>query len=505
MKKKVAFFSRVSTLDQHSSIENQQKIFDQWLERNKDCEFYELYEDEGVSGAKGYKRKDWLEMLEDGKNGLYDVMVSKSFSRFGRNIVETLTAIKEFRARGIRCVFLEDNLDSDQDMSKFGLFAWLAEEEANKTSQRIKMVWDSFNKQGKIHVTLAPYGYSYDKEVKNFTVNETEREIVENMFNLYLQGYGFNRIAQLLTDNNIPTKKGGKWAGATVRTILTNEFYVGTLIQGKTRTIDATMKENIKIDEENWFRHINNHEAIIGEEIFNKVNNQINSRSRKAKESYTKEHSNSLRNSNKSLFSNLLICGECNGTMTIKRKKRDKYKPYYQCLEYDRLSLKCGHSSNRINEIDLVEYLKEELLDLSDNNFEALKNIKVAKRSDKNLDKLKKELVAIDKKIEEQVTVANNLFTHYTTGKIIELQFTLQNESIKKALTELVKRKEKLQEQIDEDTTHEEEKAVFNGIETLLNKPIEEWNNAELKEVIESIIVYSDNTIKINIKYFNNL
>ena len=92
--KKVAFFSRVSTLDQHTSIENQEKIFTQWLERNPNCIYYKLYEDEGISGAKGYKRKQWLQMPEDGENGLFDVIVCKSFSRFGRNQTETLAAIK---------------------------------------------------------------------------------------------------------------------------------------------------------------------------------------------------------------------------------------------------------------------------------------------------------------------------------------------------------------------------------------------------------------------------
>ena len=182
--KRVAFFSRVSTDLQHMSIENQQKIFNQWLERNRDCIFYKLYEDEGISGAKGYKRIEWLQMLEDGKNGLYDVIVAKSFSRFGRNQTETLSAIKELRAKGIRVVFLEDNLDSEQDMSKFGLFAWLSEQEAQKTSERIKMVWDSYNKEGKIHMCLAPYGYIYDTQIKNFVVNEIERPVIERVFNL---------------------------------------------------------------------------------------------------------------------------------------------------------------------------------------------------------------------------------------------------------------------------------------------------------------------------------
>lgn len=503
MKKKVAFLSRVSTMDQHSSIENQQKIFNQWLEKNSDCKFFKIYEDEGISGSKGYKRAGWLNLIEDGKRGLYDVVVAKSFSRFGRNQTETLQAIKELRAKNVRVVFLEDNLDSVEDMSKFGLFAWLAEQEAQKTSERIKMVWDSFNAQGKVHVCVAPYGYSYDKNRKNFIINEIEKPIVINIFNWYLEGYGFNKISQMLIDQNIYTKRGGKWAGSTIRSMLTNEFYIGVLVQGKSRTLDVTMKESRSIPEEEWYRHNGNHEAIISKNVFRKVNNQIKERSLRAKKSYTKGHSNIKRNSNKSLFSNLLICGECKSTMTIKRKKREKYKPYYQCLKYDRLSLKSGHVSNRIDESFLIETVKEELIDLTENNFEKLKNIQESKVISKNNKKIEKEILAINKKIEDQIKLVNSLLLLYTNGTITEQQFKLQNDNINKGLNNFIERREALEKDLKKEVNNTEKKLVFKGIEAIVNKPVEEWNNSELKEVIECITVYTNGTIDLKVKYFN--
>ncbi len=501
--KRAVEYRRVSTLDQHSSIENQEAIFKQWLEKNTEYEYYKSYEDEGISGAKSYLRVEWLKLIEDGKKGLFNAVVTKSFSRFGRNQRETLDAISQLRANNIRVIFLEDNLDSDKDTSTFGLWAWLAEKEANATSERIKMVWDSFNQEGKVHVTLAPYGYNYDKEIKNFVVNEIESNIVKDIFNMYLNGTGFNSIAQQLIDKNVSTKRGGKWAGATVRGILTNEFYLGTLVQGKSRTLDATMKESRKIDESEWFKHEGNHEALIEKDVFKKVNDQISERSRKAKNVYTKEHSNTSRNSNRSLFSNLLLCGECKSTMTIKRKKKDKYKPFYQCLEYDRLSLRCGHASNRINEDILVEIIKEELTNLSENNFEKLKNINIRKQNSKDNKKMEKEIKAIDKKLNEQIQMSNNLLMFFTQSKITESQFNLQNESISKSISSFMERKNKLEEELKKDTTKEEEQIIFTGIEAILNKPVEEWNNADLKEFIEKITIYIDGIIDIKVKYFN--
>lgn len=502
-KKKVAFLSRVSTMDQHTSIENQKDSMDLWLERNPDCEFYKLYEDEGISGAKGYKREAWLRLIEDGKKGLYDVMVAKSFSRFGRNQTETLQAIKDLRANNIRVVFLEDTLDSQKDTHNFGLFAWLAEQEAQKTSERIKMVWDNFNIQGKVHVTLAPYGYDYNKEIKNFIVNDIEKDVIIKIFNLYLEGNGFNKIAKMLSDENIPTKRGGKWAGATIRTILTNEFYLGTLVQGKSRTLDVTMKESRKIDSSEWYRHEGNHEAIIDRKAFEKVGDLIEERSVKAKSKYTKEHSNIKRNSNKSLFSNLLVCGDCGATMTIKRKKRENYKAYYQCLEYDRISLKSGHNSNRITEDLLIEVIRDELTDLSSNNFTKLKNVKSKKQQENNNKKIEKEITSLNKKIDDQVKLANNLLMFYTQSKITDVQYQLQNESINNGLTQLIDRRTKLENELKQDISKDEEKEIFEGIERILNKKTEDWNNQDLKEFIKNITIYRDGVIKIKVRYFD--
>lgn len=508
--KRVACLSRVSTLDQHSSIDNQQEVFQNWLKRNNGCILHKVYTDEGISGAKGYKRKQWLQMLRDGEKKQFDILLAKSYSRFGRNQRETLDAIAMLRGNGIRVVFLEDNLDSEQDATKFGLFAWLAEQEAQKTSERIKIIWENYNQEGKIHVTLAPYGYDYNKEIKNFTLNPIEAEIIRKIFNLYIQGNGFNKIAKLLKEEGILTKRGGQWAGATVSAILQNDFYLGILTQGKTQTIDVTMDAQKKIPKEEWSRHYENHEAIITKEQFYKVQEEINKRSRKAKTFYTKEHANSkvaaTRQSNSSLFSNLLICGECGARLTIKRKKRMKnYKPHYNCISYDlKGTVECGHSSNLIWEDILTEYLKEKLDRLVANNYKELKQ-KIKERNSTDDNKaLEKELKAIKVKLEQQVNISTALLTNFTNGIIGEMQFKLQNESIEKTLNGLVKRKEELEEVLNsKDNSKDEEKILIGGINELLETDIEHWNNAMMKAIIENITVFIDGTINVNFKYLN--
>ena len=500
--RKVAFLSRVSTLDQHSSIDNQEEVFKNWLKRNSGCILYKIYTDEWISGAKGYKRKQWLNMLEDGKKKKFDILISKSYSRFGRNQRETLDAIAMLRNNGIRIIFLEDNLDSEQDSNKFGLFAWLAEQEAQKTSERIKIVWENYNSEGKVHVTLAPYGYDYNKEIKNFVVNDIEADIVRKIFSLYIKGNGYNKIAKLLTENNIPTKRNGKWAGTTVGNMLKNDFYLGVLTQGKTKTIDVTMDTKKKIPKEEWIKHINNHEAIISKECFESVQYNIKKRSKRIKEFYNET---SIKQSNSSLFSNLLICGECNSRLSIKRKKKlNNYKPFYNCINYELRGIKvCGHRSNFIWEDILINYIKEKLDSIVKNNYKELKN-KIKQKNTCNI-KYEKELKCIENKIKDQINISTRLLCEYTKGNVGEMNYKLQNEKIEKILKHLVNRKEELNSFANSGRKiKQEEKLLIGGINDLLETKTEDWNNAMIKSIIDNIVVYIDGTIEIYFKYLND-
>lgn len=498
--KKVATFSRVSTMDQHTSIENQEKVFLQWFDSHKECILYKAYVDEGISGAKAYKRIKWNQMIRDGLNKDFEILVCKSFSRFGRNQRETLDAISKLRIAGVRIIFLEDNLDSEKDMANFGLMAWLSEKEANSTSERIKMVWDSFNVQGKIHTPIPIYGYDYDKTQKNYFVNKIEALIVKKIFNMYIAGYGYNRICNDLLEKGVATKRGGKWQGNTIAKMIINEFYIGTLVQGKTRTYDATIKGSKKIHSDNWYKHEKNHEAIIDKEIFLKAQKEVDKRSKKAKDSIIKDGKRT-RNSNKNLFSNLLICGECGSRMYAKRIKRQNYRTFYNCLSYERLGTNCGHISNRYNEGDLQIIVKNELEVLSEDNFKVLQNIKYKKKDD--IDNLKKELKMVKLNIDKQITLANGLLLNYTNGLLQQEIYSLQSENINNVLKNLLKQKEEINFKIKESENKVEEKAIFCGIETILNIAIENWNNGMLKEVIEDVTLKIDGTINIKIKYFN--
>ncbi|MCX0392260.1 recombinase family protein [Clostridium perfringens] len=484
---RVAKFVRTSTDLQHKSIENQEEILDRWIKDNK-CILYKTYSDEGISGTKKSKRIQWLQMIEDAKSRKFDIMICKSYSRFGRNQIESLEAIKTLRENNIRIVFLEDGLDSMTDTSRFGLMAWLAEEESKRTSVRIKGVQKHFRECGKIFNCIPPYGYDYDLNNKKFVVNIIEAKVVKEIFKLYIQGNGVNKIAKVLKDENIPTKNGGVWRGNTIKNIILNESYLGTLVQGKSSNVDVTINKREKINADDWIKHYNKHEAIIDKVTFIKANNIFKNNSLKA----YKARNNTKgieRASNSSLFSNLVKCS-CGTSMSIRRKKGRK--PYYNCIDYERIGTACGHSSNSIREDYLIEFIYEEFNELISNNFN---NLNIKNKNDIEI-ALNNELKIINGKIEKQVVLSNNLLNLFSTEVITIKQCKLQNESINNTLEVLMKNKEDVENKI-ENLSKNSTTNFKRTIKDIVKLPIEDWNNSMLKEVIDKIVIDINGTIKI--------
>jgi len=492
---KCAIYARVSTDEQGTSIVNQQEYFKDYISRNN-FEIFDIYSDEAFSGTETTKRLSFQRLLEDGKSKRYDVLLAKSYSRFGRNQRETLTALAELFENGIRIIFVEDGLDSLKDKGMFGLFAWLAEQEARKISARIKMTWDIYNKEGKIHNTSATYGYDYDSSIKNFVVNEKEAETVRLIFDMYLRGEGVKRIALYLNENGICSKRGCKWQPVRIWNIITNEFYLGHLIQGKAKTIDVTIKKLDFVDKSKWIVHRNNHDAIVSDEIFQKAQEECKKRS-----DYLKQF-NRERHSKTHLFSNIIKCKICGSSCAPRKTGKNKLL-YYSCREYEIWGCSCGHRSNRILEQNLIPHIKSGLEMLADNNFKIIRDYYKHNNADNLQKKAKLSISTLDKQIEEQTKLSLSLLNSFTEGILGKNQFKLQNEVIEEKLTSLMQqREEMLHGQSKTAVTVDNEGNVIKAVEVLLGIDSSEWTNEMMKKVIRKINIDTPNKdIEIQFSY----
>jgi len=412
------------------------------------------------------------------------VLLAKSYSRFGRNQRETLTALAELFEHGIRIIFVEDGLDSLRDKGQFGLFAWLAEQEARKISERIKTTWQLYNKQGKIHSTRPTYGYEYNRSIRNFEVNEKEAGVVREIFEMYVRGGSYRGIANYLNGGGIPTKIKGKWGSKAISDIVVNDFYLGVLTLGKQRTVDVTIKKLENVDRGEWYIHKNNHPAIVSEELFQKAQDEHSKR----KKNLSGEKS--MRHSTKHLFSNITKCGICGASATSHRASSDR-KMAYVCSAYQNWGAKGGgHKRNGILEEILICHVRAGLEILAKDNFKKTRDFFAQKTANSLQQKAKLSIASLDEKIEEQTKLSLSLLNAFSEGILGKNQFKLQNAVIEEKLSSLMQqREERIFEQNKIIVPVDKQAETIKDIKTMLETDTTLWTNKMLKTVIQKIIL----------------
>ncbi|MBE6158434.1 MAG: recombinase family protein [Firmicutes bacterium] len=332
MKRKVAIYARVSTEHeaQLSALDNQVQYYDNILAMHPDWELYKRYIDEGITGTSVKKRRNFLRMIEDAKNGCFDLIVTREVSRFARNTVDTLQETRKLKRIGVEVYFTEDNIwtfkDDDGEL-KLTIMATLAQNESKKTSQRVKAGQKISFENGVVYGTGNILGY--DRVGNEMVINPEQAEVVKFIFESFLKGNGTTKIKYELESKGILTATGlSRWSAATITRILQNPFYCGTMVYRKYYVPDfleqKARKNNGEVEQ---VVVEGNHEKIISKEDFQKVQDII------------KEHSKHITQTNKrgtaiatNVWSKKLVC-ECGSTFN--RRTYHKYDGIitycYQC------------------------------------------------------------------------------------------------------------------------------------------------------------------------------
>ena len=231
--RKVAIYARVSTEHeaQLSALENQVQYYDDLIDRHPDWVLYRRYIDEGITGTSIAKRKNFVRMMEDAKDGHFDLIVTREVSRFARNTVDTLQQTRLLKRMGIEVYFTEDGIwtmnDEDGEL-RLAIMATLAQNESKKTSMRVKAGQMVSFQNGVVYGTGNVLGY--DKVGPEYVINEEQAETVRRIFDLYLAGNGYHKIMKQLEKEGRRTAMGKTmWHYATVGHILKNRLYCGEL------------------------------------------------------------------------------------------------------------------------------------------------------------------------------------------------------------------------------------------------------------------------------------
>ena len=277
LKRKVAAYARVSTdlLDQKNSFNAQKEEYETRISKNPDWEFVGLYADEGISGTSTKNRKEFKQMIDDATHGKIDLILVKSISRFARNTVDCLQTVRDLRKANVEVWFDKESISTNDKKVDIMLtmFASFAQEESKSISENVK--WGVRKRmakgQRKMH-TATTLGYVTAPDGK-VVVDESEREIVKEVFNLYLCGYSMYNIANIMTGRNIPTGTGNRvWQTGDVLRILNSEKYIGEFVMQKTVVQDfLDHKAYVNDGLEEKYILENHHEPIISKEQFELV------------------------------------------------------------------------------------------------------------------------------------------------------------------------------------------------------------------------------------------
>ena len=502
---RVAAYCRVSTdkLDQANSLESQQRYFNEYIARNPLWELYEIYVDEGITGTNTFKREDFNRMIKDGKDGKFDLIITKEVSRFARNLLDSIAYTRELREYGIRLIFLNDNIDTDQPDHEFRLamMASLAQEESRKTSERVKWGQRRRMEQG---VVFGRDMLGYDVRDGKLIVNEEGAEIVRRIYHKYLdEGKGCHVIANELREAGIKTSRFMKeWSYTVILRVLKNEKYCGDLVQQKTYTQSyLSHKKKANKGELDYVVIKDHHEAIIPRERFEAAQRELQ---RRHDMHYTKNGF-----ANRYALSGKIICAECGATFVHSQKKCPNGTKYenWTCITKNRQGKPrilengetVGCDTINLRDTDIKLILKHIISDVMGNREELLDAVLgtvdevLRVCADKNnVEYFENEIGKVEAKKEKLLDMC-------LSGDIETLEYKKACERLNAEHAELLSKLSK--EKANRDMIADKTQIIATITEYISALSVgEEWDDVFYRNIIDKIYVHKDRTIDVHFK-----
>ena len=351
-KMRVCAYCRVSTdsREQQNSFTAQLDYYTALIENQESWEFAGIYADEAISGTKLQKRDDFLRMMKDCEDGKIDMVITKSLTRFARNTVDSIEAIRRLKLLGIAVYFEKEHIDSLSEKSELMLtiLSSLAQGEAESTSTNNKWAAVKRFQDGTFILGTPAYGYTKD-ENGELIIQEEEAAIVRRIFCEYLNGRGTYVIARNLSEEGLPTiRSAEKWNDGVIKEMLLNPIYSGTLLHQKTMTTEVLpFKRKRNKGQLPQFLVENNHQPIISHEQAEAVREIFEYRRKQMGVDDLEKYQSRYA------FSSKILCGEC-GSL-FRRQKIYIGKPYEKiqwcCRQHIFDSSKCGQKAVREDDL----------------------------------------------------------------------------------------------------------------------------------------------------------
>ncbi|EDS78093.1 putative site-specific recombinase, resolvase family [Clostridium botulinum C str. Eklund] len=515
----VAIYARVSTdkKEQSESIPAQIQGLKKWImekSKNSKDDIYnieDVYEDHGFSGSN-FNRRSFIKMKEDIEHGKVNMVLTRDLSRFARNYIVAGYYLEDyFKEKGVRFVSVLDNVDTINEVDDIVPFKNILNEMYIKDcSKRTRDGLRQRMIRGSSIASKPPYGYkfetTYEGEIKSIKLVPKEDEttkVVKEIFDLYIQGYSMGKIAMYLNDKGIDPPsanvknfnkgKSKKWNSSTIRYILTNPKYAGFMVQGRWKKVSYKIKKVKTTSKDQWIIG-KEFKGIISKDTFKKVQEIINKRRNKFRH----------KDGNIHLFSGVLKCNECKGSMSY----RTKFKGY-KCTNSQKGGGICTAHSIKEEYLKkvIMNELKKRVLEIKDmEDIYALSReiIKGRNNYEKKLECLNTQLYKLDGKIQ-------SIYNDKLNGAINDRNFTMLVTIIQQKQENIINKKNKLINVIKSDDLKEKQEKTYNYYKSFIDKILsfKDLDRFILENLVEQIIVSEDKEKKYKVvdvyyKFKNN-
>lgn len=485
----VTYYARVSTEkeEQQSSLENQIDYYTSYIKEKPEWNYIPGYIDEGISAGTTKKRDRFMQMIEDARKGLFDLIVTKEISRFSRNTLESITYTRDLLDMGVCVMFQNDGINTLDTDSEFRLviMAGVAQDEIRKLSERLKFGFRQSIKNGRVLGNNRMYGYN--KSDCKMEIDEEQAAVIRVIFDLYANhNLGIRKISQHIYENYGATSyNGNQFNIKTVQNIIRNPKYKGYYCANKTRSLDYRTHKNEPLDQSEWVIYKDaSVPAIVSEDLWDKANKIMDGRSATA-------HNYDVTYHNRYPYSGKIICAEHNTSFhrSILKSKQGE-KEQWHCKVYkNHGKAACNAPKIRTTELDAIlaevfttmKYNKKSLID---------KTIALIQGTpdSKNYDR---ELVAADKELDNIMKKKDKLLDMSIEELISKAEFKERNDKLNVQAESLKARIEMLEsEKSKSEYAVENLEKIRISLEKQLN--FDNGINSELvASILEKVVVYT--------------
>ena len=503
--------SRDDNKRNYSSIENQKKIIQRYAEENNMIVRH-IYEDDGISGYS-FNRPDFQKMMSN--LSTIDVIVAKDLSRIGRHNAKVLLFLEEMEEQGKRVILIDDNYDSlysDDDI--IGIKTWDNERHVKNTSRKVKRIKKMEQESGTLKC-MPPFGYTRHPLNKQIVLIDEEAAAILNLEkDLYLEGNGIRKTAEILSERGVPTptmlqkeryeslglpynrEVAYMWSYGMVKDTLFNDYHNGILRTHKRERVTINGKDK-KVPKDQQYVFYNHHPKIFDDDTM-KLLFEVKDSRHHSKYRGQRKHIN--------IFSGCLYCKDCGMKLTaINRPNRGKY---YLCGTYNKKGKQFCEHAHLVTEETLVDALIKYLTLCRDSLADIIQNF--------DLSKLKVETFSVDdsqQRLESELEKVKEELKTLITQKIKEITANpsmneIINETYASLQADKVERISAIEKTLQDLTKdpHIPAAAIKPNLQTaldILNEVLDKktLTRTDIEVLVDKIIVDKDGNVDIYLKH----